>query len=195
MEQSEQVNELFTALAKAQGQMEGAIKDSANPFFKSKYADLTSVWTACRKALTDNGLSVIQVPSTDAENVSITTQLCHSSGQWVSGKLSMKPVKTDPQSILSCITYIRRGSLASFVGVAPEDDDGNQASGKIKTQEFISEKEKSTIIDMINSKEVPQEKFLTFMGCKSIEEIPAIDFKKAMEALRSAKGKSHAANN
>ena len=108
MIQSEQVNELFAALAKAQGQMEGAITDSANPFFKSKYADLTSVWTACRKALSENGLSIIQVPSADLDMVSVTTQICHSSGQWVRGVLSMKPVKTDPQSILSCITYIRR---------------------------------------------------------------------------------------
>ena len=59
---SEQINELGAALAKAQGLIEGAKKDSANPFFKSKYADLASVWEACRKHLSDNGLSVTQCP-------------------------------------------------------------------------------------------------------------------------------------
>lgn len=195
MIQSEQVNELFAALAKAQGQMEGAIKDSANPFFKSKYADLTSVWTACRKALSENGLSIIQVPSADLDMVSVTTQICHSSGQWVRGVLSMKPVKTDPQSILSCITYIRRGSLASFTGVAPEDDDGNQASGKVKTQEFISDKEQVTIIETMKAKDVSLPKFLEFMKCESIESIHASDFNKAIAALRSAKGRANATNN
>ena len=60
MNTSEQLNELADALYKAQAVMGGALKDSANPFFKSRYADLQSVWEACRKPLTDNGLSVQQ---------------------------------------------------------------------------------------------------------------------------------------
>ena len=62
METSENINEISSALAKAQGKIENATKDSSNPFFKSKYADLTSVWAACRKQLSENGLSVIQSP-------------------------------------------------------------------------------------------------------------------------------------
>jgi len=61
-EQSEQINELATALAKAQGKITGALKDSANPFYKSRYADLASVWDACRAALSENGLAVVQFP-------------------------------------------------------------------------------------------------------------------------------------
>jgi len=58
--QSDQISELTTALAAAQGLIEGALKDSSNPFFKSSYADLASVWDAIRKPLSDNGLSVMQ---------------------------------------------------------------------------------------------------------------------------------------
>jgi hypothetical protein len=137
MNQSESIAELSAALAKAQGIMEGASKDSANPFFKSKYADLASVWDACRKPLSDNGLSVVQTTEFMPEHpdmVCIETILCHASGQWIKGRLAVKPVKSDPQSVGSCITYLRRYSLQSIVGIAPEDDDGNAASGKNDTK-------------------------------------------------------------
>jgi hypothetical protein len=65
MTTSESINEIAAALAKAQSEMGGAVKDSANPFFKSKYADLSSVWDACRGPLTKNGLSVVQFPKTE----------------------------------------------------------------------------------------------------------------------------------
>lgn len=133
MQQSESINELATALSKAQSQMAGAKKDSSNPYFKSNYADLSSVWDACRQPLTDNGLSVTQTSDVMMEipdHVIINTQLNHSSGQWIRSKLAMKPVKNDPQAIGSCITYARRYSLAAIVGISPEDDDGNAASLK-----------------------------------------------------------------
>lgn len=130
MTHSEQINEIAAALAKAQGQIEGAKKDAANPFFKSKYADLASVWDACRSALAVNGLAVIQSPSADGMRVSVDTLLTHGSGQWMAGTVSVTAKEDTPQAIGSAITYLRRYALQSFVGVAPEDDDGNAASAK-----------------------------------------------------------------
>jgi hypothetical protein len=146
MEKSETIAELSKALSKVQSILTGAKMDSDNPFFKSKYADLTSVWEACRKPLTDNGLAVIQTPCTipdKPEYVVIETILTHSSGEWIKGRLAMKPVKQDPQGIGSCITYARRYSLASLVGICPEDDDGNAASGKGKSEEKTLEANKA----------------------------------------------------
>ena len=129
MEQSQEIKDLATALSKAQKEIKGAVKDSENPYFKSQYADLTSVWEACRKALTENNLSVIQnMAGQSADTVTVETMLCHSSGQWVRGALTMKPTKADPQGIGSAITYARRYALAAMVGVCPEDDDGQAAS-------------------------------------------------------------------
>lgn len=129
------LNELFAALAKAQGKIKGATKDVANPFFKSKYADLASVWDACRDALSENGLSVIQATEAgNADTVTVYTTLGHSSGQYITSGLTMKPVKADPQGIGSTITYARRYALAAMVGVAPEDDDGNAATGRKGTE-------------------------------------------------------------
>jgi hypothetical protein len=127
---SEQVNEIAAALAKAQSVITGAVKDKTNPHFKNDYADLASVWDACRKPLTDNGLSVAQTAATEDGRVGVTTILLHSSGQWIRDTLVMKPTKDDPQGVGSCITYARRYALAAIVGVAPEDDDGNAASAK-----------------------------------------------------------------
>lgn len=127
MMKSEQINELSAALAKAQGEMEGAKKDSTNPHFKSKYADIASVWEACRAALSKHGLSVIQTLDDDDKGPYLLTTLCHASGQWLSSKCGLILVKNDMQGLGSAITYARRYSLAAICGVAQEDDDGEAA--------------------------------------------------------------------
>ncbi len=131
MQTSEQINELATALATAQGQIRGAVKDAENPHFRSKYADLASIWDACREALSKNGLSVIQAPrgvvSEMGWTVEVETRLLHSSGQWMGDTITVPVGKPDAQGVGSALTYARRYALASFVGVAPEDDDGNAA--------------------------------------------------------------------
>ena len=124
---SEQINEIATALAKAQGSIKGAIKDSANPHFKSKYADLASCWEACREPLSANGLAVVQMPGQADGVATITTLLTHASGQWMRSDVSVRPAKPDAQGLGSALTYLRRYSLTAMVGIAPEDDDGNAA--------------------------------------------------------------------
>lgn len=131
MNKSETIGKLAEALAKAQGMMEGAKKDSTNPFFKSKYSDLASVWEACRKPLSENGLSVSQIVNTaDDGSPIIVTLLMHTSGEWLSGELVMHITKIDPQTIGSATTYGRRYALAAIVGIAPEDDDAETAQAR-----------------------------------------------------------------
>lgn len=130
MEKSESLNELALALAKAQGAMKPALKDADNPFFKSKYADIASVWEACREALSDNGLSIVQLPEPADNAILLTTIMLHSSGQYLSSQLRFPIAKTDPQSYGSALTYARRYALAAAVGVYQDDDDANSASDK-----------------------------------------------------------------
>jgi hypothetical protein len=140
MQKSESIKDLAVALAKAQAEIMGAHKDSANPYFNSRYADLASVWDACRDPLSKNGLSIVQTCGIENGMVSVETMLLHKSGQYISDVLQMKPVREkkgegfvpadDPQAIGSCITYARRYSVAAMAGVCPEDDDGNVASGR-----------------------------------------------------------------
>ena len=137
IEQSTDIAALAEALSKAQGKITGALKDSANPFFKSKYADLASVWDACREQLAANGLSVVQVNGNDSERITVTTMLMHSSGQWIRGTCSAKPAKDDAQATGSVITYLRRYGLAAITGVAQIDDDANAATGKKETDKNV----------------------------------------------------------
>jgi ERF superfamily len=127
LQHSTALEALAAALATAQGQMTSAAKDAENPFYKSKYADLHSVWDACRVPLASNGLAVIQCPRADGAFVSVETLLIHRSGQWVRGLLTAEAKDASPQAIGSAVTYLRRYALQSFVGVAPEDDDAEAA--------------------------------------------------------------------
>ena len=141
MLKSDNINELATALSKVQAKLEGAKMDGSNPFFKSKYATLFSVWEASRKSLTDNGLSVVQTCSVgESEGLIVDTTLLHSSGQWISGELAIKPAKNDPQGVGSAITYARRYGLASIIGICPEDDDAESAMERKPTAQMPNSK-------------------------------------------------------
>jgi len=134
--QSQDTNELFEALAKAQAEMTGAKKDSENPFFKSKYADLHAVLEAVKEPLAKNNLCVIQtVNSPEIGSVVVTTTLGHKSGQWINGNCPVINTKGDAQGMGSAITYARRYSLAAICGIAQMDDDGNAA---VQQREQIS---------------------------------------------------------
>jgi len=127
--QSESIANLAKALSIVQGKLTYAKKDSANPFFKSKYADLESVWDACRDLLSDNGLAVVQLPGEYFEGtMALTTIITHSSGEWISQQMSLPVTKPDAQGAGSALTYMRRYALAAVVGVVQADDDGNAAS-------------------------------------------------------------------
>ena len=131
IQQSESIANLTLALSIVQGKMSHAVKDSANPFFKSKYADLESVWDACRSLLADNGLAVMQFPGlyTDHDkSMSLTTVISHKSGEYLSQEMSVPVTKADAQGAGSALTYMRRYALAAVVGVVQADDDGNAAS-------------------------------------------------------------------
>jgi hypothetical protein len=134
MTRSESVNELAAALANAQAAIGHARKDADNPHFRHKYADLASVWDACRSALSAHGLSVVQSPRlvSGGESVwlvEVETTLFHASGQFLGDTLAVPVALTSAQAVGSAITYARRYALAALVGVAPagDDDDGDRA--------------------------------------------------------------------
>lgn len=129
MRTSEQLDQLGQALCKAQKSVMRASLDGKNPFFKSKYSTLDSVWEACREPLTENGLCVIQLPG---PNNTLETTILHESGQFISSEYTLKPVKDDPQALGSALSYARRYALASAVGVvSKDDDDGNAAARQV----------------------------------------------------------------
>lgn len=121
------------ALVKAQMAFAPALKSNSNPFFKSKYADLTVCIEAVIDALHANGIALIQRNHDCADGVKVETILLHESGEEFSGGILHVPsIKNDPQAYGSALTYARRYSLMATCGIAPEDDDGNAASQSAK---------------------------------------------------------------
>ena len=114
------------ALCLAQGDMNPAKKGASNTFFKSTYADLSGVIEASRYPLSANDLSIVQY----CDNGHVVTQLMHSSGQWLRGRLRIQPKDNTPQGIGSALTYARRYSWQMMVGIGAEDDDGEAAMGR-----------------------------------------------------------------
>jgi len=124
MGQSESIKELAGALAKAQGAMRPAEKNSVNPHFKNRYADLASILDACRSALAANGLAILQCPRAGE----LETILAHASGEWVSAITPILADKPGPQPYGSGLTYARRYALSSMLGIAADDDDDAEAA-------------------------------------------------------------------
>lgn len=121
---------IASALVKAQKAFAPALKTATNPHFKSRYADLAACVEAVIDSLNDNGIFLSQPQHLDETGVTVETIFMHESGETFSaGKLHVPAAKQDPQGYGSALTYARRYSLMAACGIAPEDDDGNAATG------------------------------------------------------------------
>lgn len=199
MNQSENINELAMALSKAQGEMQAAIKDSVNPFFKSKYADLGSVWDAARPVLSKNGLCIMQTTEMMGEKIVMITTLAHTSGQWMKSILPLNPSKNDTQGVGAAITYLRRYSLSALVGVVcDDDDDGETAVGRGKTNnqstqnsdQYISKSQMNTLSNLLNQlDEENKRNFFRWIKdnykANSIEELLENSFERCVVVLNA----------
>jgi hypothetical protein len=130
-QKSESIDHLATALSATQSKMTAVPKLKNNPFYKSKYADIATIWDVLREPLTEQGLSICQAISGSGSLITVTTILLHKSGQWISSAFTVKAKDESPTSVGSAITYARRYGLSASIGVvSEEDDDGSYASHK-----------------------------------------------------------------
>jgi hypothetical protein len=144
--QSDTIGKLAEALSKFQGELDGVAKTSQG--YNYQYADLSAVWATIRKPLTKHGLAVTQTTAfTDDGSPVVITTLLHTSGEWLTGELLVKPLKLDPQSLGSAVTYGRRYGLMAILGVAPEEDDGAAASKPAKRSKPKQQKRSVTQIE------------------------------------------------
>jgi hypothetical protein len=121
------MKQLIQALIKAQGEFPAVVKDSTNPHFKNRYADLDTVCSTVNPVLRANGLIVVQT----AEGDGLRTTLWHESGESITGIQTLHPAKLDPQGFHGAMTYSRRYQILGLLGISSsDDDDGNTASKK-----------------------------------------------------------------
>ena len=187
MNSSTETNELALALCLAQGQMGGAVKDSANPFFKSSYADLTSVIKAIKQPFADNGLSYTQFPVTDENGMGVCTRLMHVSGQWLEGQFTLPVVKRDPQAASSSLTYARRVSLSAIAGIPTADDDAESAMLRGDDKKPLSDYQSSHIKTLLEETGADVAKFCKWLKVDSVDQVLAVHYDKAVAALEAKK--------
>lgn len=184
---SQEIGKLAEALSKAQAVIEGAKEDSTNPFFKSKYADLSSVWKACKKPLTDNGLAVFQTIENGAEKIYLVTTLAHISGQWMRSYMPVMMTKQDAQGFGSAVTYSRRYALAAMVGVCPQDDDAESAMQNVRKPALptISKVQVEEIETLLKGRPQLANKLLDWADINDIADLPISKYVGAMKAIES----------
>lgn len=200
MKNSENINELASAMSKAQSAMKPALKDSVNPHYKSKFSNLTSVWESMRVPFTSNGLTVWQDITTCDKTVSVTTKVVHSSGQWVEfGPLTIPLSKFDAQGVGSATSYAKRYALCAALGIVSDDDDDGEAASapirqkqeEVKVAPKISQdqiREINELLEMCDSAYI--DKFLGFVqtkyGKRALDVIPNSDFNGVIKYISQA---------
>jgi len=153
------------------------------------HASLGNVTEKINTELSKHGLSASWITTQEADKVSVTCRIAHVNGHFEETSLTASPDnsggKNNIQALGSTITYLERYTILALTGLATYEDDDGKGSEAV----YIGDKQKSTIVDMINAKEIDEAKFLKYMVVESVDKILAADYEKAMASLRAAKGR------
>ena len=174
MKTSDSIKQIAGAMLIFHDEVNNIPKSAQNPFFKSKYVPLDKILTAIAEPLKTARLSFMQFPKGENE---LETIIMHESGEWMSECFYMKPVKADPQSYGSVITYQRRYALSAILGLnTDEDDDGNKgSSGK---EELIDADTQNYIESLIHTSTYDDD-----MKANLLKRVPGIYKSKAQESI------------
>ena len=191
MEQSESVNELATALAKAQAEIRNPGKNTKNTFFKNEYADLTAVLGCIRPVAAANGLSFIQAVEAYNGNVAVSSQITHSSGQWIKQVASVEVPKTSKnpiQDLGSMATYLKRYQAQSMWAICADEDTDAQDLGI----EDINDEKVAHLDAMLDATKSSKEAFLKVYGVENLKSLTDSQYEKAKKQLQQKKAKQAA---
>jgi hypothetical protein len=187
MNKSESIKAFSEALSKFQGEVKNPPKTADNPFFKSKYTPLDVIIDTAKPLLNKHGLSYIQSCSGDGQNITVTTLIMHSSGEWVElDPLTLKADKATAQGAGSAITYGRRYALAAALGLASdEDDDGNGAEPKKpEPPKIIDDAKAKVVYDLLEKTNSDVANFLKYYNVSKVEDMTVEVWTKAVRALK-----------
>ena len=167
MTRSESIKEITTALVQFHSKVGKVKKDANNPFFKSKYASLENILESVQPILVECNLNVMQFAGIDNE---LTTLLVHTSGEWFESITKIAPVKNDPQSVGSALTYARRYSVSSMQNInVGDDDDGAKASIPAKGEAKKADSTRDRLITALKTAQNPDRLIELKQYCKDDE--------------------------
>jgi hypothetical protein len=188
MKQSELINELSAALAKAQLEIKNPAKNATNPFLKNRYADLGSCLNAIRAVAAVNGLAFVQSVEMFADSISISSQISHSSGQWIS-QTAVAVIQAGGKNLMqdvgSMSTYLKRYQAQSMWAISGDDDTDAQEI----TTKGIDERKAAHIDALIVSTNSNKTAFLELYKVKELKELSEDSYSKALKQLQQKKAK------
>ena len=204
MKTSEQLNELFSALSKAQESIKNAQKEGYNPMFRSNYTTVTSVLEAIKPVYKEN-ISIMQMPEMDK----LITRVGHSSGQWleIETPLFVGEPKgmSKMQAYGNAVTYARRYALVSLFGIGQEDNDGNDGNHNEPTQKKetlkkplnqspnkTTDRKQGFLDSMKKLSAIDNESFVNLLGAagyERAEDVPEESFAKVYKQMKEAMDK------
>ncbi len=188
MKQSELINELSAALAKAQLEIKNPAKNATNPFLKNRYADLGSCLNAIRAVAAVNGLAFVQSVEMFADSISISSQISHSSGQWIS-QTAVAVIQAGGKNLMqdvgSMSTYLKRYQAQSMWAISGDDDTDAQEI----TTKGIDERKAAHIEALIVSTNSNKTAFLELYKVKELKELSEDSYSKALKQLQQKKAK------
>lgn len=190
MKQSEQINELAAALAKAQAVMPKAKMSGINSRFADKatgktgaYATLDDIRDAVKETLTANGISYTQHPYSINGEVGVETMLIHSSGQWMRSRFGVPAAQHNPQAYGSLLTYVRKFALAAAAGVSTQEDtDADEVSNEPPSP-TISVKQVAKIQNLLAAKKIDEKRILNWKNLNNLTELSLSDFDAACKII------------
>jgi hypothetical protein len=190
MKQSEQINELAAALAKAQSVMPKAKMSGVNSRFADKatgktgaYATLDDIRDAVKETLTANGISYTQHPYSINGEVGVETMLIHSSGQWMRSRFGVPSAKHDPQAYGSLLTYVRKFALAAAAGVSTQEDTDADEVSHEPPSPTISVEQVAKIQNLLAAKKIDEKRILKWKNIENLTQLRVTDFDAACEII------------
>jgi hypothetical protein len=198
----EPLNELATALAKAQGEYTSVGGNRENTFFKSSYADMDAIIAATRPALSKYGLSFVQFTKVHEDGIPVLcTRLLHSSGQYIDGEIRVVPDKNDIQTFGKVLTYQKRYAAMAMLGVSKgsdaDDDDGMsyQQSRPAIAKQALAPWQTGNLIKALEGNDLLRDRLLKAYSIETVEELDPSKYTSVMEAIARNKQSAKAVNN
>jgi hypothetical protein len=196
MEQSENIAEISAALSKAQAEIRNPAKNIQNTFLKNKYADLTSVLNCIRPVAAANGLAFMQTVEAYGDRVAVTSQVTHSSGQWIRQVASVaisSQAKNPMQDLGSIATYLKRFQSQSMFSICGDEDTDAQdltVDTSIGIENISVIKKNVAWLDaLLDSTKSDRNKFLEIYGVKDLKQLTESQFTQAKNQLQAKKQK------
>jgi hypothetical protein len=149
------MKELLQALAQFNKQVLPIVKGANNPFFKSKFADLTTIQQTIKTPLADNKLVITQANVWLDGHMFVETRVWHTeTGNYINSVFPVIVNKQSAQDYGSAVSYAKRYSLSGLLNlvIQDEDDDAEKATDR-KPKDEVGQDKRLYLLTLLEAKD------------------------------------------